>query len=76
MASAEAIKDKKTAPSVQELSLVDVPIGNVSILALSADDSLLAATVSSHVHFFAVSALLHKVCCYVCMYVYHFPIQL
>lgn len=61
MASAEAIRDKKPAPSVQELSLVDVPIGKVSILALSADGSLLAATVASHVHFFAVSALLHKV---------------
>ncbi|KAH6765370.1 hypothetical protein C2S52_000196 [Perilla frutescens var. hirtella] len=60
MASAEAIKDKKTAPSVEELSLVDVPIGKVSILALSADHSLLAATVSTHLHFFAVSALLHK----------------
>lgn len=60
MASAEAIKDKQTAPSVEELSLVDVPIGKVSILALSADHSLLAATVSTHLHFFAVSALLHK----------------
>ncbi|KAL1565696.1 nuclear pore complex protein NUP214-like isoform X2 [Salvia divinorum] len=60
MDSAEAIKDKKAAPSLQELSLVHVAIGNVSILALAADDSLLAATVSSHVHFFAISALLHK----------------
>ncbi|XP_057781176.1 nuclear pore complex protein NUP214 [Salvia miltiorrhiza] len=60
MASAEAIKDKGPAPSLQELSLVHVAIGTVSILALAADDSLLAATVSSHVHFFAISALLHK----------------
>lgn len=61
MASAEEIKEKQTGPSIQELSLVDVPIGKVSILALSADDSLLAAIIASHVHFFAVSALLHKV---------------
>ncbi|XP_047966903.1 nuclear pore complex protein NUP214 isoform X2 [Salvia hispanica] len=60
MASAEAINDKKEAPSLQELSLVHVAIGNVSILAVAADDSLLAATVSSHVHFFAISALLYK----------------
>lgn len=61
MAAAEEIKEKKTGPSLQELSLVDVPIGKVSILALSVDDSLLAAGMDSHVHFFAVSALLHKV---------------
>ncbi|KAL0436775.1 UNVERIFIED_CONTAM: Nuclear pore complex protein [Sesamum radiatum] len=60
MASAEEIKEKQTGPSVQELSLVDVSIGKVSILALSADDSLLAVTIGNHVHFFAVSALLHK----------------
>ncbi|KAL0369971.1 UNVERIFIED_CONTAM: Nuclear pore complex protein [Sesamum angustifolium] len=60
MASAEEIKEKQTGPSVQELSLVDVSIGKVSILALSADDSLLAVTIDNHVHFFAVSALLHK----------------
>ncbi|KAL9140612.1 hypothetical protein ABFS82_14G048600 [Erythranthe guttata] len=60
MASAEEIKEKKTGPSVQELSFVDVPIGEVSILALSSDDSLLAVGIASQVHFFAVSALLHK----------------
>ncbi|KAL8484342.1 hypothetical protein ACS0TY_026863 [Phlomoides rotata] len=60
MASAEAIKEKKIGLCIQELCLVDVPIGKVSILALSADDSLLAASVGSCVHFFALSALLHK----------------
>ncbi|KAI3461921.1 hypothetical protein Pfo_018584 [Paulownia fortunei] len=60
MASAEEIKEKQTGPSIQELSLVDVPIGKVSILALSVDESLLASTMASHAHFFAVSALLHK----------------
>ncbi|XP_073144106.1 nuclear pore complex protein NUP214 [Henckelia pumila] len=60
IASAEQIKDKQTAKSVQELCLVDVPVQNVTILALSPDDSLLAATEGSNAHFFAVSALLHK----------------
>ncbi|KAL6500068.1 hypothetical protein OROGR_027978 [Orobanche gracilis] len=60
IATAEEIKEKQKGPSIQELSLVDVPIGKVSILALSADESLLAACVASHVHFFAASALLHK----------------
>ncbi|GFP95657.1 nuclear pore complex protein nup214 [Phtheirospermum japonicum] len=60
MEAAEEIKEKQSGPSLKDLSLVDVPIGNVSILALSADDSLLAASVDSHAHFFAVSALLHK----------------
>ncbi|KAL3850357.1 hypothetical protein ACJIZ3_012239 [Penstemon smallii] len=58
--SAEDIKEKGAGQSVAELSLVDVHLGNVSILAVSSDDSFLAATVDSHVHFFAVSALLHK----------------
>ncbi|KZV55059.1 hypothetical protein F511_13848 [Dorcoceras hygrometricum] len=58
--SAEQIKDKQTAKSVQELCLVDVPLENVSMLALSSDDSMLAATEGSHANFFAVSALLHK----------------
>ncbi|KAL2540818.1 Nuclear pore complex protein [Abeliophyllum distichum] len=60
IASAEEFKDKKTGRSVQELSFVDLPMGKVSILALSADDSVLAATVGRNIHFFAVSALLHK----------------
>ncbi|KAG8371782.1 hypothetical protein BUALT_Bualt13G0124000 [Buddleja alternifolia] len=60
IASADQIKENQTGSSVQELSLVDVPIGKVSILALSADDSSLAAIVGHYVHFFAVSALLHK----------------
>ncbi|GER50707.1 nuclear pore complex protein [Striga asiatica] len=60
IATAEASKEEQKGQSLQELSLVDVPIEKVSILALSADDSLLAASVDSYVHFFAVSALLHK----------------
>lgn len=60
IASAEQIKDNQTAKSVQELCLVDVPVQNVTMLALSPDDSMLAATEGSSAHFFAVSALLHK----------------
>ncbi|KAL2557114.1 Nuclear pore complex protein [Forsythia ovata] len=60
IASAEEFKDKKTGRSIQKLSFLDLPMGKVSILALSADDSVLAATVGRDIHFFAVSALLHK----------------
>ncbi|KAG9136244.1 hypothetical protein Leryth_003840 [Lithospermum erythrorhizon] len=54
------VKDKERQPSIQELSIVDVPAGKVSILALSRDDSMLAATIDHHIHFYAVSSLLHK----------------
>ncbi|PHT54940.1 hypothetical protein CQW23_03426 [Capsicum baccatum] len=60
MASAEEIKEKGAGPSIQELSIVDVAIGKVWILALSGDDSLLAACVANKIHFFPVSALLFK----------------
>ncbi|XP_051142716.1 nuclear pore complex protein NUP214 [Andrographis paniculata] len=60
MASAEAIKEKEAGKSVQELSLVEISLGKISVLALSADDSVLAACMDNCVHFFAVSALLHK----------------
>lgn len=62
MTSAEEIKEKGTGPSIQELSVVDVAIGKVSILALSGDESLLAACVGNKIHFYPVSALLYKVC--------------
>nr|XP_016501123.1 PREDICTED: nuclear pore complex protein NUP214-like isoform X2 [Nicotiana tabacum] len=60
MTSAEEIKEKGSGPSIQELSIVDVNIGKVSVLALSGDDSLLAACVGNKIHFFPVSALLYK----------------
>ena len=41
--------------------MVDVPIANVRILALSTDSSTLAASVGSDVHFFSVRSLLNKV---------------
>ncbi|KAK2980864.1 hypothetical protein RJ640_003091 [Escallonia rubra] len=46
--------------SIQELSLVDLDIGKVSILALSPDSSTLAASIGSHLHLFSVTALLNK----------------
>ncbi|XP_055818482.1 nuclear pore complex protein NUP214 isoform X2 [Solanum dulcamara] len=60
MSSAEEIKEKGSGPSIQELSVVDVTIGKVSLLALSGDDSLLAACVGNTIHFFPVRALLYK----------------
>ncbi|XP_059281673.1 nuclear pore complex protein NUP214 isoform X2 [Lycium ferocissimum] len=60
MASAEEIKEKGSGPSIQEVSIVDVAIGKVSVLALSGDDSLLAACVGNKIHFFPVSTLLYK----------------
>ncbi|KAK3024048.1 hypothetical protein RJ639_042959, partial [Escallonia herrerae] len=46
--------------SVQELSLVDLDIGKVSILALSPDSSTLAASMGSHLYLFSVTAILNK----------------
>lgn len=45
--------------------MVDVPIGKVSILALSADSSTLVVSVdgSADLHFFSVTELLNKVVC-------------
>ncbi|XP_049369631.1 nuclear pore complex protein NUP214 isoform X1 [Solanum verrucosum] len=60
MTSAEEIKEKGTGSSIQQLSVVDVAIGKVSILALSGDESLLAACVGNKIHFYPVSALLYK----------------
>ncbi|CAH8390665.1 unnamed protein product [Eruca vesicaria subsp. sativa] len=45
---------------IQEIALVDVPVGDVRILSLSADDSFLAASVAAEIHFFSVDSLLNK----------------
>ncbi|CAH9051123.1 unnamed protein product [Cuscuta europaea] len=60
LASAQELKEKNGGLSVQDICVVDISIGKVSILALSGDDSLLAVTVGSKIHFFPVSTLLHK----------------
>ncbi|KAK7247325.1 hypothetical protein RIF29_42206 [Crotalaria pallida] len=58
--SAKEFKDKGSGSSVQQLSLVDVSIGRVRILALSTDNSLLAASVSGHIRFYSVDSFLNK----------------
>ncbi|XP_019461887.1 PREDICTED: nuclear pore complex protein NUP214 isoform X2 [Lupinus angustifolius] len=58
--SAKQFKDKGTGSSVEELSLVDVSIGRVHILALSTDNSLLAASVSGQVQFYLVDSFVNK----------------
>lgn len=61
MTAAEKIKEG-SGPSIQEICTVDIPLGKVSVLTLSSGDSLLAASVENKLHFFSMSALLHKVC--------------
>lgn len=61
IASAKEIKSGGTGSSVQDLSFVDVSIGKVHILALSTDNSILAAVVAGDVHLFSVDSLLDKV---------------
>ncbi|RVX12998.1 Nuclear pore complex protein NUP214 [Vitis vinifera] len=53
---AKEIKEKGSGSSIQELSVVDVPIANVRILALSTDSSTLAASVGGDIHFFSVDS--------------------
>lgn len=67
-----ASKKTQGRASVQELSVVDVPIGKVSILALSADSKTLVVSIdgSAHLHFFSVTALLNKVVC-MCIAVFY-----
>ncbi|XP_023748744.1 nuclear pore complex protein NUP214 [Lactuca sativa] len=60
MDSAEELKNGGTGPCIQELSVVDVSVGKISILALSADSSMLAASVGSDLYFFSVEGLLNK----------------
>ncbi|KAM1413579.1 hypothetical protein ACFX13_005533 [Malus domestica] len=60
MASAAEMEEKGSYSSLQELSIVDVPLPNIHILALSTDGSTLAATVDADIHFFSVESLLHK----------------
>ncbi|KAI3738793.1 hypothetical protein L2E82_28952 [Cichorium intybus] len=60
MNTAEELKNGGSGSCIQELSVVDVSLGKVSILALSADSSMLAASVGSDLHFFSVEGLLNK----------------
>ncbi|KAI8008473.1 Nuclear pore complex protein NUP214 [Camellia lanceoleosa] len=58
--SAKEIEEKGIGLSIKELSVVDVPIGKVYILALSAGSSTLAASIGGDIHFYSVSSLLNK----------------
>ncbi|KAI3683441.1 hypothetical protein L1987_83944 [Smallanthus sonchifolius] len=60
MDAAEELKNGAQGSCIQELSVVDVALGNVSILALSADSSMLAASVGLSIYFFSVDGLLNK----------------
>ncbi|KAL2944829.1 hypothetical protein RDABS01_033176 [Bienertia sinuspersici] len=60
VAAAEEVKDKGSGVSVQELSVVDVDIGRVSILALSVDSSFVSADVEGEIQCFSVDSLLNK----------------
>lgn len=52
-------KEKGSGSSIQELSIVDVPLsGNVRILSLSFDNSTLAVSVAQDIHFFNVGSLI------------------
>ncbi|XP_052887618.1 nuclear pore complex protein NUP214 isoform X3 [Gossypium arboreum] len=58
---AKDIREKASSSSIEDLSLVEVPIGKVHILALSTiDDTILAVSVAADIHFFSVSSLLNK----------------
>jgi len=51
----------RSGSSVEELCLVDVEIGRVRILAISSDDSTLAACVAGDIRFYNVQSFLNKV---------------
>jgi nuclear pore complex protein Nup214 len=56
----EFAKTGKSGSSIQQLSVVDVSIGKVSILALSSDSSALAAIIDGDIDFFDVTTLLNQ----------------
>lgn len=62
IALADEIEEKGSRSSIHEVSVVDVPLGEVRILALSSDNSTLAASLAQDIHFFSINSLLrHKV---------------
>lgn len=60
MDAAEELKNGVNGSCILERSVVDIPLGKVSILALSADSSVLAASVGFNLYFFSVDGLLNK----------------
>ena len=61
MDSAKEYKEKGNGSPIQHLSLADVPIGKVHVLALSTDNSILAASISGDIRFYSVHNFLSKV---------------
>lgn len=72
----DGVKVKPGMPSIQESSILDVRIGNVSSLAVGKDSSILAAAVGGEICVYSVSSLAKKVifpfifncptfCCYI-----------
>ncbi|KAL8204673.1 hypothetical protein R6Q57_010296 [Mikania cordata] len=60
MNAAEELKNGDQGSCIQDLSVVDVSVKNVSILALSADSSMLSVSDVSNLYFFSVDSLLNK----------------
>jgi nuclear pore complex protein Nup214 len=53
-------KGKASTRCAQDCCVVDVPLPGVSLLALSRDDSVLAACTDSEIHFFPCASLLAR----------------
>ncbi|XP_078159541.1 nuclear pore complex protein isoform X2 [Carex rostrata] len=58
--AAKEFKEKGKGPCLKELSLVDVPIGRVSLLEISSNSSMLGVASGADIHFFSVSLLFKK----------------
>ena len=61
MDAAKEIKDKGSGCSIQKLSVVNVNIGRVSILALSVDSLLISSVGGGEIQCFSVDSLLKQV---------------
>jgi nuclear pore complex protein Nup214 len=56
-------KGKASTRCAEDCCIADVPLPGVSLLALSHDDSVLAACTDTEIHFFSLASLLtHKAC--------------
>ncbi|PIA53292.1 hypothetical protein AQUCO_00900103v1 [Aquilegia coerulea] len=58
--AAKLLKEKGKGYSIEDISVVNIQIGRISILALSKDSSTLVASVGAHLHFYSVTSLLNK----------------
>ncbi|PON37230.1 WD40/YVTN repeat-like-containing domain containing protein [Parasponia andersonii] len=55
---ASSSSSSSSSYSIQQSCVVNVPLGEVRILALSHDDSTLLASLGAHIHFFSLDSLL------------------